>query len=389
MLIRIVISTVLSMGISYGYAASVGNPDVSSTLKTDRIIVRYHDRPTHANAMAFIKQGVTHGGFGVAAGKQKDVLEIGANLRVSDVKTLAKDLENDPQVAYAEPDYFIQKMLVPNDSRYNEQWHYFDTTAGINLPTAWDITTGSAAVVVGVVDTGILYHGDIQSKVLSGYDFISVTSVSNDGDGRDNDPSDPGDDEATAECGYNQGLPVPASFTPSSWHGTHVSGTIAAASNNGTGVAGVSWNSKILPLRVLGVCGGYTSDVVDAMKWAAGLAVNNISDNPNPVKVLNLSLGGSGDSCPQYYQDAINAVTAAGVTVVVAAGNAGTDVSGTIPANCNNVITVGSTNRSANRSTFSNYGSQVDISAPGGGAYYLQNGVLSHFKYGLDYLFRG
>ena len=383
MLTRIVTSITLAMGLSYSHAAPVGNLNTSSTEKTDRIIVRYHDRPTHGNAMAFIKQGVTRGGFGVAAGKQKDVLEIGANLRIKDVNYLAKGLEDDPQVAYAEPDYFVQKMLVPNDSRYNEQWHYFETTAGINMPTAWDITTGSASVVVGVIDTGILYHADIQSNVLSGYDFISSISKANDGDGRDSNPTDPGDDETIAECGYSQGLPVPASFTPSSWHGTHVSGTIAAVSNNGSGVTGVAWNSKILPLRALGVCGGYTTDVVDAMKWAAGLSVSGLSTNPNPVKVLNLSLGGSMTSCPRYYQEAIDAVTAAGVTVVVAAGNANTNVSSTIPANCNNVITVASINRSAGRSAFSNYGSLVDISAPGGGAYYLQNGVLSTSNTGL------
>lgn len=383
MLTRIVTPLVLGIAISNSYANSLNSSNAVSTEKTDRIVVRYHERPTHGNAMAFIKHGVTYGGFGVAAGKQKDVLEIGANLRISDVDYLADGLEDDPQVAYAEPDYFVKTMLVPNDSRYNEQWHYFDATSGINLPKAWDITTGSQSVAVGVIDTGILLHRDIRANVLSGYDFISSISKANDGDGRDNDPTDPGDDKNIAECGYKNGQPVPASFTPSSWHGTHVSGTIAAVSNNGSGVAGVTWNAKVLPLRAMGVCGGYTSDVVDAMKWAAGLTVRGVPVNPNPVKVLNLSLGGYSYSCPRYYQEAINQVTAAGVTVVVAAGNNSINVARAIPANCNNVITVASINRSAARSSFSNYGSLIDIAAPGGGSYYLQNGILSTSNTGL------
>ena len=368
MLTRTVITLALALGLNQGYqgyAAGVNN------------------NPTEGNAMAFIKHGVTHGGFGVAGGKRKDVLEIGANLSIDDVKILAKGLQDDPQVAYAEPDYFMQTMLVPNDSRYNEQWHYFESTAGINLPTAWDITTGSSSVVVGVIDTGILSHADIQPNTLSGYDFISNSWIANDGSARDSDPADPGDSLQIGDCGSDNGQPVPAQVVSSSWHGTHVAGTIAAASNNSIGVSGVAWGAKILPLRALGRCGGYSSDIVDAMRWGAGLSVHNMPSNPNPAKVLNLSLGGTAYSCPQSYQDAIDEVTAAGVTVVVAAGNSNASASLTAPANCNNVITVGAINRSANRSWYSNYGSFVDIAAPGGETYFQGYGVLSTANTGL------
>lgn len=364
-------------------SASAANNGMNLTDRTDRIVVRYHKTPTQGNAMAFIKQGVTHGSFGVAAGKRKDVLEIGANLSIDDVKVLAAGLTDDPQIDYVEPDYFMQTMQVPNDTRYNEQWHYFESTAGINLPSAWDITTGSASVVVGVIDTGIVNHADLQANVISGYDFISNSWIANDGNGRDNNPADPGDSLQVGQCGSQNGQPVPSQVVSSSWHGSHVSGTIAARSNNNSGVSGIAWGSKILPLRALGRCGGYSSDIIDAMRWAAGLSVHNMTNNPKPAKVLNLSLGGTSYSCPQSYQDAIDEITQAGVTVVVAAGNSNQSAALTTPANCNNVITVASVNRSGNRSWYSNYGSYIDIAAPGGETYILGNGVLSTANSGL------
>ena len=376
MITRTVISLALAMSLNQSYAADANN-GMNLTDRTDRIIVRYHDQPTHGNAMAFIKQGVTHGSFGVAAGKRKDVLEIGANLSNEDVKILSEGLTDDPQVAYAEPDYFMQTMKIPNDPRYNEQWHYYEATAGINLPAAWDITTGSASVVIGVVDTGIVNHVDIQPNLLPGYDFISNAWIANDGNGRDNNPADTGDSLQAGSCGSSGGQPIPSRTTSSSWHGTHVSGTIAAASNNSTGVSGVAWGSKILPLRALGRCGGYASDIIDAMRWAAGLRVHGMSSNANPVKVLNLSLGGTSFGCPRSYQDAINEITAAGVTVIVAAGNSNQNVLLTTPANCKNVITVGAIDRSGDRSWYSNYGAFVDLTAPGGETLSLGNGVLS------------
>ena len=166
---------------------------------------------------------------------------------------------------------------------------------------------------------------------------------------------------AESSSGYFAGCQV----HNSSWHGTHTAGTIGAASNNGVGVAGVNWNSKILPVRVLGKCGGYTSDIADGMRWAAGLSVSGVPANANPAKVLNLSLGGYG-ACDATYQNAVNAIVAAGTTIVVSAGNSNADAVNYRPGNCTGVITVAATNRDGGRAYYSNYGSTVEISAPGG-----------------------
>jgi serine protease len=154
-----------------------------------------------------------------------------------------------------------------------------------------------------------------------------------------------------------------------------VAGTIGALTNNSIGVSGVNWWAKMISVRVLGKCGGFTSDIVEGMRWAAGLPVPGVPNNPNPAKVLNLSLGGNSSTCPTTFQSAINAVNAVGSIVVVAAGNSNTNASGATPANCNGVITVGATNRSGVRAWYSNYGSVVDVSAPGGES--GTNGVLS------------
>ena len=262
----------------------------------------------------------------------------------------ASQLMLDPEIAYAEPDNKLYPMLAPNDPLYAQQWNYFEAAGGINLPAAWDITTGSTGIVVAVIDTGILPHADLAGRTVPGYDFIGDTDVSADGDGRDTDPSDPGD----YGCGRS-----------SSWHGTHVSGTIGAASNNGLGVTGVNWVSKILPARVLGTCGGYTSDIVDAIRWSAGLAVTGIPTNPNPARVENMSLGGT-QACSNSMQSAITDAIARGTVVVVAAGNENANVSTSEPANCTGVIAVGATLRSGGRASFSNFGTGVAVSAPGG-----------------------
>ncbi|MCB8986530.1 MAG: S8 family peptidase [Ardenticatenaceae bacterium] len=265
--------------------------------------------------------------------------------------------------------------LSPNDPQFANQWHYkyvAGSSEGLNLIPAWDIYTGSASTVVAVIDTGILPHSDLAGKTVPGYDFIADVATANDGNGRDADPSDPGDWIAASECfPGNQA-------SNSSWHGTHVAGTIGAATNNGAGVAGVNWNAKILPIRVLGKCGGYTSDIIDGMRWAAGLTVTGVTNNPNPAKVLNLSLGGSGP-CSSTEQTAINAIVAAGSTVVIAAGNNNDDASGYSPGNCNNIITVAANDRSGDRAYYSNYGSIVEVTGPGGAQSFANdsNGVLS------------
>jgi len=230
--------------------------------------------------------------------------------------------------------------------------------------------------VVAVIDTGIRPHLDLVGRTVAGYDFISNVSIANDGDGRDADPSDPGDWVLAGECGTG------STVRNSSWHGTHVAGTIGALSNNGLGVTGVNWNSRILPVRVLGKCGGLTSDIVDGARWAAGLAVTGVPANANPAKVLNLSLGGSG-TCSTTYQTAIDVIVAAGSVFVVAAGNSAVNASGAQPANCKGVITVAANNRGGDLASYSNFSTTlVKISAPGGETSTQANGVLSTLNSG-------
>jgi serine protease len=315
-----------------------------------------------------------------------EVFRLPERLPAEELRLITQRLMTLPEVEYAEPDAIMQHTLTPNDPRYSDQWHYFAPTAGnygINAPTAWNITTGAASIVAAVVDTGITNHADLSGRTVPGYDFIDDAAVANDGDGRDSNPSDPGDWITAAEnaSGYFKGCQI----TNSSWHGTHTAGTIGAASNNSLGVAGVNWNSKILAVRVLGKCGGYDSDIVDGMRWAAGLSVSGIPNNANPAKVINISLGGPG-SCDTTFQNAINAITAAGTTVVVAAGNSNSNASGFMPANCNGVITVAATNRNGSRASYSNYGSVVEISAPGGqqSSSNDPNGILSTLNTGTQ-----
>ncbi len=279
-----------------------------------------------------------------------------------------------PEVEYAQPNYIYQIATTsPNDPLFNLQWHYFvngggtsSAPGGINLPIAWDTTKGSPSVVVAVLDTGILpNHQDISGSpnLVAGHDMISDSSNANDGDGRDSDPTDPGDAVAANEC-------FPGSRAqPSSWHGTHVAGTVGVGkTNNNVGVAGVNWDVGVQAVRVLGKCGGTSADISDAIRWAAGLSVPGVPDNATPAKVINMSLGGGG-SCGSrpVYQNAINDAVGAGVTVVVAAGNGAQNAANVTPASCDNVITVAASDfRGRLVTRYSNFGSKVDIMAPGG-----------------------
>lgn len=264
---------------------------------------------------------------------------------------------SDPTVVAVEPDLLLQPFT--NDPGYPQQWDLFEPTGGMNVEDAWAYGTG-AGVTVSVIDTGYVAHSDLSGQVIPGYDFIASTSISNDGDGRDADASDPGDWNTFLQCGL-----LAPDARNSSWHGTHVAGTIAAATDNGNGIAGIAHDAKIQPVRVLGRCGGATSDIVDAITWSSGGAVPGVPANPTPADVINMSLGGTS-SCTSTYQTAIDAAVSRGTVVVVAAGNSDSDVSGFVPASCNNVISVASNNRSGGRSWYSNYGSLIDIAAPGG-----------------------
>ena len=319
------------------------------------------------------------------------VLNLPRWMAVTEAESVADKLNAEPTVEYAEPDLIMWPMAIPADKYYGQQWHYQesdpatdDEPGAVNLPEAWDITTGDTDLVIAVIDTGLLPHSDIDSNILDdtgrvvpGYDFISADGrstffTSNDGDGRDADPTDPGDWVVEGDC-YSDS---PAE--DSSWHGTHVAGTIGALTNNNNGVAGINWNSRILPVRVLGRCGGYTSDIADGMRWAAGLAVTGVPANQNPARVLNLSLSGQS-VCGATMQSAVNEIVAEGAVVVVAAGNENEDAADFSPASCNNVITVAANNRDGGRASYSNFGSVVEIAAPGGSS---GSGVLSTYNDG-------
>ncbi|MEU2273076.1 S8 family serine peptidase [Streptomyces olindensis] len=304
------------------------------------------------------------------------LVDLGADPSRASVADVVAAYQADPQVAYVVPDRLNKPTAVtPNDTEYSKQWDLFESTAGMNVPAAWDTTTGTG-VTVAVIDTGYVAHSDLAANIVGGYDFISDTAVSVDGNGRDSNPADPGDWYNANECGAG----IPASN--SSWHGTHVAGTIAAATHNGKGVAGIAYGAKISPIRVLGKCGGYDSDIIDAITWASGGTVSGVPANTNVAKVINMSLGGGG-ACSTATQSAINGAVNRGTSVVVAAGNENTNASSSSPANCSNVITVAATNRAGSRASYSNYGSIVDISAPGGETRTsTANGILSTLNSG-------
>lgn len=298
------------------------------------------------------------------------------------VHEIAKRIASSPDVLYAEPDKRVFPLNTPSDPNYYKQWNLQGVSmspGGINLPNAWDITTGLFSVVVAVIDTGVLSHADLDGRMLPGYDFVTDISKANDGDGRDSDPSDPGDWVTTVESTTTfSGCPV----SNSTWHGTHVAGIIGATTNNGLGIAGINWGSRILPVRVMGKCGGYISDITDGMRWAVGLPVPGSPANTNPAKILNLSLGGD-EACSITEQNAINDAVNMGAVVVVAAGNDAQNAANVSPANCNNVIVVAATDKLGSRASYTNFGSLIDISAPGGDINYGGGGILALGDSGL------
>jgi serine protease len=328
-------------------------PDV----RAGEVIVRFRD-----DALATAAAATTLSVDGVRLDAVRPLALPGARLfRASGLdaaatEALARRLAARPDVAYAQPNYVLHPLqTVPNDPLYDLQWHY----PAIHLPAAWDVTTGSSAIVVAVVDTGILHdagdpsrtHPDLSGRVLAGYDFVSDPGTAGDGDGRDPDPYDV--DDAVDGAGY---------------HGTHVAGTIGAATNDGYGGAGVDWHARLLPVRALGIGGGTLADIVDGTLWAAGFAVAGVPANADPAHVINLSLGGP-IPCGPLEQEAFDLIASSSVhdaVVVVAAGNENVDAWGSTPASCGNVITVGATDALGARAPYSNFGTRIDVMAPGG-----------------------
>jgi serine protease len=342
----------------------------------DQIIVKYRDGASARSSQAALMDAVNAAAIraGVAGMKASangvssalslqhvrklsvgaDAIKLSRGLSQTETNALLAELRADPSVQYAQPDYVKHRTdFVPNDPRLDLQWHYTHPATGIKAPTAWDASTGDG-VVVAVLDTGYLDHADLTGNIIPGYDFVSDPGFAGDGDGRDADAHDPGDwvDGET-----------------SSFHGTHVAGTVAAVTNNGVGVAGVAFNAKVQPVRVLGHGGGMSSDIADAITWASGGTVAGVPDNINPAEVINLSLGGAG-ACSEdpMTQEAIDGAVGRGVTVVVAAGNSNSNAADFTPASCKGVIAVGASGIDGARSYFSNYGATVTVTAPGGNA---------------------
>jgi serine protease len=320
------------------------------------------------------------------------VVRLAQPMAVADVEAMARALMADPAVLHAEPDRRKFPLRLPTDPLYRNQWNLFEPAGGINAPAAWDVTIGSPSIVVAVVDSGLRpANADLAGRLAPGYDFVredapGLFATANDGDGRDADPSDPGNWVSAEEAGQPPFTGCPEAEA-STWHGTHIAGIIAASANNAYGVAGIAWAVRVLPARVLGKCGGYTSDIIDAVRWAAGLAVPGVTANANPAQVLNLSLGATG-ACSVEEQRAFDDVlgTASVKAIVSAAGNDAGDSARVAPGNCRGVIAVTATDRTGARAPYASVGANVALAAPGGafaanstnGA----NGILSLFNAG-------
>lgn len=290
----------------------------------------------------------TYGGPTVAAVAFVDRQRPEREITEEETGWLIGQLDRNEAFVRAEPNYYRRAFADPNDEAYPVQWHY----PVINLPAAWDITQGSSDVVVAIIDDGMNPHPDLD-RVIAGYDMISDVGIAGDRDGRDNDPRQ-----------------VPLSHgTSSVWHGTHVGGTVGATSNNGTGAAGVDWQARLLPVRVLGriVPGrgqGTSVDIIAGINWAVGINVPGVPANPTPADVLNLSLGGGPTLAAE--QDAVDDAVERGAVVVVAAGNSNVNGAGQSFAGYRNVIVVGASDYDGRRAPYSNFGRVIDVMAPGG-----------------------
>jgi serine protease len=369
-------------------------PQSGAEAETSRVIVKFRDRPTGAFAgrQAFSIQS----GVGELSARQAVPLRLARSvsdrthalwlerpLRGRELERVLKRLAADPSVEYAVADRRKYRAAIPNDPLFNQapetgQWWLTTPNStfvsAIDGPRAWDLTIGDPGIVVAVLDTGALFdHPDLGraeqgGKFLPGYDFVGgvgnndAVKVANDGDARDPEASDPGDWIDAAD--RRDPLFSDCETAESSWHGVHIAGIIGALSNNGIGGAGIGWNTPILPVRVLGKCFGYDSDIVAGMRWAAGLAVPGAPANPTPARVVNLSLGAI-EECTAPYVNAVEELRQRKVLVVAAAGNDGANEVAA-PGNCPGVVAVTALRHVGTKVGFANFGPRVAIAAPGG-----------------------
>jgi serine protease len=309
------------------------------------------------------------------------VMALSQPMSLDAARAVAARIAQNPDVEYAQPDVRRHAYKTTNDTFLSSQPYLGSVIGGINAFSAWDVTTGSPGVVVAAVDTGYRPHADLAGRFLPGYDFVSDPKIGNDGDGRDADATDPGDwisaaDKSDPEFGD-------CDVKDSSWHGTAVASIIAADSNNAKWIAGIDWGARILPVRVLGKCGGWDTDIIDGIAWAAGLSVPGAPANPYPAQIINLSLGGPGTCDPAYHNVFSNALVH-GVTraIIAAAGNEGVDVASAAPASCSELIAVAATTGSGFLASYSNFGTGVALSAPGGSTDLDVDGIAILFNHG-------
>jgi serine protease len=317
-------------------------------------------------------------------------------MTLDDAQTIAQRMEASGQFEYVSPDRILRPMALATDPLFSQQWNLLPGTSvagGANVTSAWDTTTGAPTVGIGIVDTGIhADHADLAGTNFGiGRNFVSSSAMAGATDrktgtaipsgfvnnGANNsasntDPSDPGDWISAADAASFPTLC--GSQSNSSWHGTFVTGQIAAQRNNGIGIAGIAPGVRVQMARALGKCGGVTSDIMDAMTWLAGGAVPGVISNPTPATVISMSLGGTG-ACSALEQSRINAARALGVTIVVAAGNESGPVDA--PANCAGAIAVTAHTREGDNAWYANVGAQTAISAPGGGRGTVISGTSS------------
>ena len=363
-----------------------------------RVIVKYRDSAapvplavqaegdsTAGNPTLRMRHLALRAGMPLRSGRHLTALSHVVTAEGMTSRQLAEQLARQPDVEYAVEDRLLRPTAAPNDPAYTTvpigsggpvagQWYMRTPTStfisAINVEPAWNLTTGSSSVVVAVLDSGIRFdHPDLRrvsegGNLLDGWDFVSDDARSNDGAaGRDGDASDPGD-WVTASDLTTLSSCAGAHVSDSSWHGTKTAGLIGALTDNNLGIASVGRNVRVLPVRVLGKCAAFESDLIAGARWAAGLPVPGVPDNAHPARVLSISLGDTG-SCPQSFQDAFNEIHNAGAVVVASAGNSVGHAVGT-PGNCPHVIAVAALRHVGTKVGFSDIGAEISLSAPGG-----------------------